>query len=81
MLKGSKNRLGEELVFMVLVEVKGLFAPLKSECPQSLLYEHAGRKLEHSVHTMWVVFGFFFPLLLRGILLFFIPSNVTFPLS
>lgn len=73
MLKGSKNRLGEELVFMVLVEVKGLFAPLKSECPQSLLYKHAGRKLEHSVHTMWVGFGSFFPSTVMRDLTFFYP--------
>lgn len=30
-----------------LAEVKGLFAVLKSECPQRPSYKHAGRKLEH----------------------------------
>lgn len=47
MLKSSKTILGRELVFKALVEVKGLFAVLKFECPQTLLYTHAGRKLEH----------------------------------
>lgn len=58
---------------MVLVEVKGLFAPVKSECSQSLLYKHAGRKLEHSVHTMWVGFGSFFPSTVMRDLTFFYP--------